>query len=96
MAKGYWITLYHSVSDPGALAEYAKKATPAIESGGGRFIVRGIPAKSYEAGLSDRAVVIEFDSVEQAIATFESPAYQAAYKILEGKVKRDVRMVQGV
>jgi len=96
MAKGYWITLYHSVSDPAALAEYAKKATPAIESGGGRFIVRGIPAKSYEAGLSDRAVVIEFDSVEQAIATFESPAYQAAYKILEGKVKRDVRMVQGV
>lgn len=95
MAKGYWITLYHSVSDPAALAEYAKKATVAIEAGGGRFVVRGVPAKSYEAGLADRAVVIEFDSVEKAITTYESPAYQAAYKILEGKAKRDVRMVQG-
>ena len=96
MAKGYWITLYHSVSDPAALAEYAKKATVAIEAGGGRFVVRGIPTKSYEAGLLDRSIVVEFESVEKAIATYESPAYQAAYKILEGKAKRDVRMVQGV
>ena len=95
MAKGYWITLYHSVSDPAALAEYAKKATVAIADGGGRFLVRGTPAKTYEAGLTDRSIVIEFDSVEKAIETYESPAYQAAYKILEGKAKRDVRMVQG-
>ena len=95
MAKGYWITVYHSVSDPAALAEYAKKATLAIEAGGGRFVARGIPAKTYEAGVADRAVVIEFESVEKAIATYEGPAYQAAYKILEGKAKRDVRMVQG-
>jgi uncharacterized protein (DUF1330 family) len=95
MAKGYWITLYHSVADPAALAEYAKQATPAIEAGGGRFVVRGIPAKTAEAGIADRAVVIEFESVEKAIATYESPMYQTAYKILEGKAKRDVRFVAG-
>ena len=39
MAKGYWITFYHSVSNPAAFAEYAKLATPAIQAGGGRFIV---------------------------------------------------------
>ena len=96
MAKGYWITLYHSVSDPAALAEYARQATPAIEAGGGRFVVRGIPAKTYEVGIAERSIVIEFESVEKAIATYESPAYQAAYKILEGKAKRDVRFVPGV
>ncbi|HEY1659647.1 MAG TPA: DUF1330 domain-containing protein [Candidatus Sulfotelmatobacter sp.] len=96
MAKGYWITLYHSVSDPAALAEYAKLATVAIEAGGGRFLVRGMPTKTYEAGLADRSIVIEFESIEKAIATYEGPAYQAAYKILEGKAKRDVRFVQGV
>jgi uncharacterized protein (DUF1330 family) len=96
MAKGYWITLYHSVSDTAALAEYAKQATPAIEAGGGRFVVRGMPARTYEAGLADRSIVIEFESVEKAIATYESRAYQAAYKILEGKAKRDLRIVQGV
>ena len=96
MAKGYWITLYHSISDPAALTEYAKRATPAIEAGGGRFVVRGMPARTYEAGLTDRSIVIEFDSVERAIATYESPAYQAACRILEGKARRDVRIVPGV
>jgi uncharacterized protein (DUF1330 family) len=40
--------------------------------------------------------VIEFDSVEQAIAAHASPAYQAALKVLEGAAERDVRIVEGV
>lgn len=96
MAKGYWITLYRSVSNPAALAAYAKVAGPAITSGGGRFLVRGTPAKTYEAGLNQRCVVIEFDSLAKAIATYEGPAYQAAEKLLEGSAERDVRMVEGV
>ena len=95
MAKGYWITFYHSVSNPAALAEYAKLATPAIKAGGGRFIVRGTPVKKYEAGLDQRTVVIEFDSVEKAVATFESPEYSAARKILEGAAERDIRILEG-
>jgi uncharacterized protein (DUF1330 family) len=96
MAKGYWITFYRSVSNPAALAEYARLAGPAIQTGGGRFVARGMPAKSYEAGMDQRAVVIEFDSVEKAIAAYESDAYQAALKLLEGAVERDVRMLEGV
>jgi len=96
MRKGYWITLYRSVSNPAALAAYAKVAGPAITDGGGRFLVRGMPAKTYEAGLDQRCVVIEFDSLEKAIAVYESPEYQAAKKLLEGAVERDVRMVEGV
>ena len=95
MPKGYWVTLYRSVSNPAALAEYAKLAGPAILAGGGRFVVRGVPAKVYEAGLKQRSVIIEFDSLEKAIATFESPQYQAAKKLLEGAAERDVRMVEG-
>lgn len=95
MAKGYWITLYRSVSNPAALSAYAKAAGPAITSGGGRFLVRGTPAKTYEAGLNERCVVIEFDSLAKAIATFEGPDYQAAEKLLEGSAERDVRMVEG-
>jgi len=96
MRKGYWITLYRSVSNPAALAAYAKVAGPAITDGGGRFLVRGMPAKTYEAGLDQRCVVIEFESLEKAIAVYESPEYQAAKKLLEGAVERDVRMVEGV
>ena len=94
--KGYWITLYRSVSNTAALTAYGKAAASAIEAGGGRLIVRGTPAKTYEAGLNQRCVVVEFDSLEKAISTYESPDYQAAKKLLEGSVERDVRMVEGV
>jgi len=95
MAKGYWIALYRSVSNPAALAEYAKLAGPAIQAGGGRFLVRGTPTRIFEAGLDQRTVVIEFESVEKAIATYESAAYQAALKALHGAAERDVRFVAG-
>ncbi|HKM91423.1 MAG TPA: DUF1330 domain-containing protein [Candidatus Acidoferrales bacterium] len=95
MAKGYWITLYRSVSKPEALAEYARLAAPAIQAGGGRFVVRGTPKSVVEGGINDRTVVIEFDSVEKAIATYHSPAYQAALKSLKGAAERDLRFVEG-
>jgi len=95
MAKGYWLTFYRSISNPAALSEYAKVAAPAIQAHGGRFVARGVPVKTYENGLSQRTVVIEFDSVERAIACYESPEYQAAVKLLEGACERDLRMVEG-
>jgi uncharacterized protein (DUF1330 family) len=40
--------------------------------------------------------VIEFDSVEQAKAAHDSPAYQAAMDALAGGAERDIRIVEGV
>ncbi len=68
MPKVYWVNAYRAVNDADKLAAYAKLAGPAITAGGGRFLVRGEPAKVYENGLMQRTVLIEFDSVEQAIA----------------------------
>jgi|SRR5512143_671939 len=96
MAKAYWIAFYRSVKNPEALAAYAKLAGPAIQGAGGRFIVRGAPAKVYEAGLNQRAVVIEFDSLQQAMAAHDSAGYQAALKVLGDAVERDMRIVEGV
>ena len=95
MPKGYWITVYRSVSNPEALAAYGKLAGPAITAGGGKLLVRGIAAEAYEQGVKQRTVVIEFDSLAQAIATYKSPDYQAAKKLLDGAVDRDVRMIEG-
>jgi uncharacterized protein (DUF1330 family) len=95
MAKGYWINAYRSVSDSTAVAEYGKLAGPAVQAGGGRFLTRGAPVKTFEAGLAQRLVVIEFDSVEQAIATYESDGYQAALRVLGNAAERDVRILEG-
>jgi uncharacterized protein (DUF1330 family) len=96
MAKAYWISVYRSISNPTALAEYAKLAGPAITAGGGRFLARGMPAKTYEVGLDQRTVLIEFDSVEQATSTHDSPGYKAALAALGDGAERDIRIVEGV
>ena len=93
---GYWITCYRTVSNPAALAEYAKLAGPAIQAGGGRFLARGMPAQAFEAGVPQRTVLIEFNSAAQALAAYRSPQYQAALRLLDGAVERDVRIVEGV
>jgi len=41
MAKAYWVAAYPSISDPEALAGYAKLAGPAIQAAGGRFLACG-------------------------------------------------------
>ncbi|MES2564461.1 MAG: DUF1330 domain-containing protein [Pseudomonadota bacterium] len=96
MAKAYWICFYRSISNPEALAAYAKLAGPSIQAGGGRFLARGGVAKTYEAGLDQRTVMIEFDSVEQAIAAHDSVGYQAALKALNNGAERDMRIVEGI
>ena len=95
MAKAYWVATYRAVSDPEALAAYAKLSGPAIAAAGGRILARGAPAHVYEAGLPQRTVVIEFDSVEQAMAAHDSPAYQEALAALAGGAERDIRIVEG-
>jgi len=96
MAKAYWVATYRSVSDPDALAAYAKISGPAIVAAGGRILARGLPAHTYEAGLHERTVLIEFDSVEQALAAHDSPAYQEALALLSGGAERDIRIVESV
>ncbi len=96
MSKAYWVSCYREVTDAGKLAAYAKLAGPAIEAGGGRFLARAPAAHAYEAGLKERLVIIEFDSVEQAVATHASPAYRAALAALDGGAVRDLRIVPGL
>ena len=96
MPKGYWITTYRSISNPEALAAYAKLAGPAMMAAGGKFLVRGTPSKTYENGQMQRTVVIEFPSLAQALAAHDTPGYQDALRALgKGDVDRDMRVVEG-
>lgn len=96
MAKAYWVVCYHSIKDPEALAAYAKLAAPAIQAHGGRFLVRGTPAKTYEHGMNQRTVVTEFESLEKALAAHDSPGYQEALRVLGDAAVRDLRILEGV
>src|SRR5438270_12761714 len=96
MATRHLITCYQSIPTPATLAAYPKIAGPAMQAAGGRFLVRGMPAKTYENGLNQRTVVVEFDSLERAVAAHDGPGYQEALRVLGNAAERDVRVVEGV
>jgi uncharacterized protein (DUF1330 family) len=96
MAKAYWIATYRAVHDPEALAADAALGAPALLKAGGRILARGNPAKVYDGGINERTVLLEFDSVAQAVAAHDSDDYQAALRVLGDAVERDLRIVEAV
>jgi uncharacterized protein (DUF1330 family) len=94
--KAYWVVCYESVSNPSALPEYARAARPALEAVGGHLLIAGTPVKTYESGVNQMAVLVEFDNVEKAIAAYESDGYKKALKVFNNAAKRDIRIVEGI
>jgi uncharacterized protein (DUF1330 family) len=96
MPKAYAVVTYRSISDPEKLAAYAKLAGPAIAPFGARFLARGDAAVARERGLRQRTVVVEYSSLETAIAAYDSPAYVEAMKALGDGAVRDFRILEGL
>ena len=97
MPKAYWVTAYRSISNPDALAAYAKIAGPALTAQGGRFLARGMPERTMEQGLKQRTVLIEFPSLEKALAAYDCTGYRQALAALGKQAcERDMRIIEGV
>ena len=95
MPKAYWIATYRAIKDADKVAAYAKLAGPALMAAGGRFLARGEPSVAYELGSMQRTVLLEFETVEQAVAAHDSPAYQVALAALADGAERDLRIIAG-
>ena len=96
VTKAYWINVFRTVHDQDKLAAYIELAGPAMESSGGRFLARGTAAHAFESGVLGRTTLIEFDSVEAAVAAYESPGYQAALRALGDGAERDIRIIEAL
>lgn len=94
MAGAYWITMVREVRDQSKVDAYAEIAGPAIRAAGGRFLARGKAATAFEVDTTERTTLIAFDSVEQAVAAHDSPAYQEALEVLGDGAERDIRIVE--
>jgi uncharacterized protein (DUF1330 family) len=96
MPKAYWVVTYRWIKNPDAWTAYAKIAVPAIEAAGGRFLALGMPKKIWEAGMEQRVVLVEFESLDAAIKCHDTPGYKEALRLLgTGNVERDMRVVEG-
>ncbi|MCZ6858769.1 MAG: DUF1330 domain-containing protein [Alphaproteobacteria bacterium] len=86
-----------NVTDPEKYQDYTAVTPGLIAKHGGRFIVRGGETATLEGPEeTGRIVVIEFDSLEQAKAMYESAEYQAAIKLRAGAATAQFLAVAGV
>lgn len=85
------------VTNPAAYQEYARRAGPATAENGGRMLARGGRTVTLEgAEAPGRVVVIEFPTLEAAVAHYNSAAYQEAVKFRLGAAQTQFMVVEGV
>jgi len=94
MAKGYWI-VHITVTDPAKYPQYLAADAVAFEKYGARFLVRGGRFEAPEGAARERHVVIEFESLEQALDCYHSPEYQAAAKLRQAYADSELVIVEG-
>jgi uncharacterized protein (DUF1330 family) len=92
----YWIARSH-VTDPETYKKYTDQVPAIVSKHGGRILARGGRYQIMAGPATfERYVVIEFPTLEQGVACFQSPEYQAAsvHRIAGGVVETVV--VEGV
>ena len=96
MPGAYWVNVVREVRDQDKLDAYVRLAGPAVHAAGGRFVARGTAAAAFEDGAAERTALIAFDSVEAAVACYESEEYQQALAALGDGAVRDIRIVEAL
>jgi len=85
------------VTDPVKYESYKPLAKHAIETFGGRYLVRGAePVVIEGAEHQARYVVVEFDSVDTVRRFYDSPEYRAARDARAGAAVAEITALQGV
>ena len=93
MAQALWIA-HVKVTDAEAYGTYAALAGPAIAAHGGEFLARGTRYVQLEGPDRPRNVVARFPSVEDAVACYNSPAYQEALSHARDAAERELCVVE--
>lgn len=94
MPKAYWIA-HVDVVDAEPYSVYAKLASACFAKHGANILARGGPFQGLEGKVRARNVVIEFESMDHALACYNSPEYQEAKTHREGKAEAELLIVEG-
>jgi len=95
MPKAYWIARV-DVRDAETYKKYVETGKPAFERHGAKFLARGGKAEQLEGQGRARNVLIEFPSLEEALACYNSPEYSAARAIRQPVSDGEWVIVEGV
>jgi uncharacterized protein (DUF1330 family) len=92
-----YIVAHIEVTDPALYEEYRRQVAATITQYGGRFIVRGGATEVLEGAFRPgRVVILEFASVEQAKAWWDSPEYRPLRELRQRASTGDLFVVAGI
>jgi uncharacterized protein (DUF1330 family) len=94
MPKAYWIARV-DVNDPETYKKYVETGKPAFERYNAKFLARGGRTEALEGKNRARNVLIEFASMEDALACYNSPEYTAARAIRQAVSEGEWILVEG-
>jgi len=94
MAKAYVVAVYNKIIDPEKLKNYIQDSRPVMGAHGAKALAIGSNISKLEVIPPERAVIMEFESVEVAQKAFQSN--QANEEKLEGGVVRVMFVLEGV
>ena len=95
MPKAYWIARV-DVSDAETYKQYVETGKPAFERYNAKFLARGGRTEVLEGKARARNVLIEFASMDDALACYNSPEYSAARAIRQTVSDGEWILVEGV
>ena len=84
------------VTDASSMKKYGEKVPETMAPFNHHYVVRGGKPQALEGDQPKSIVMIAFDSVEQAHAWYDSPAYQAIKPIRQSAAKSRIYIVEGV
>ena len=95
MPKAYWIARV-DVDDLDAYKQYVETGRPAYERYNAKFLARGGKTQVLEGAARARNVIIEFASMEDALACYHSPEYAKAKLFRQQASEGEFILVEGI
>ena len=95
MPKGYFLSAHRSPANPQKREAYLQLAGSAMLKAGGETLASTNKVEAHESGVSEQTVLIEFESLDKAIAAYNSEDYQKALEALDGGADTDIRIFEG-
>jgi uncharacterized protein (DUF1330 family) len=91
-----YVVVSVDVKDPVRYEDYKGMVPASLAAYGGRFLVRGGAVQVREGQWSPkRLVILEFPSLERALAWYDSPEYAEAKALRQATASAELLIVEG-
>ncbi|MDX3129188.1 DUF1330 domain-containing protein [Streptomyces europaeiscabiei] len=94
--SAYGFAHLRSLRNHSDVIEYLERIQATLDPFAGRFVIHGPPTEVVEGTWPGSMVLIEFPSLAEARAWYDSPAYRAILRLRTDHIEGDLLLIEGV